>query len=1305
MSELTPHSMTRFRVRLREIASGQQLASVLGPLRRATEYHLSYPLLLTALLPPERDGDDSIVVTLPMNREELRFARIVVADHPQVSTRTVLYDAKCGYRVQDEFRVLCPVRYVCVEGKQIVEVGLANEALVALFRRHVFGHAVSADELDRQMDIQESVFAMLRGHEVARRKLEEFIASRGWPRKVVDRSYLAYLGNEVDLQSWAQAQGYTDEEMFHTGWYDRAVKKNGACTYSVRDDNVIRIPYYYKGRILSWRTRTLSPKLASKRKYASFPLDRSLHRPLPISCRLYGAWNLHEAKGKTLIVTEGEFKADVATATGILTVGIPGITQVDNGILRVIAACGAERIIVVLDRDPYGKGLMRVDGITDSQRASYAIAQGIRRAGHRNVLVGVIPDVRQGEKVGLDDLILDQGEQSLHALVEASTTPEEYARAINLEMVFAEIWDARQRLKWALRDYDTSVKRGGKKVADTLYRQARYLFGQVCDLYTEYLQRRFFGAQRIDQPYVKYMVKFRNRRMLGAGQKLVVDRFDQSIPIERFQNDILVLQFVTRDQPLGAVLRFTPQLPWRHRDVARWRMEPEASFLRQVINRGCQVLFGPDASPLELSQDTNLLSQVVLAGMLDRWFPSDEYRIEPDIQCFFLHNDFWEEVVKLPVTVFRRASNEAVVVAFLVLVKPGEEVSPAESLTALNQRVYTFGGFISPTYDREQRTQLVAETLWPYWFERNLPRTIEYLSQLGITEETIRLQRLLLLEPEDAEEVLRHLDFRRQVNQSVIAGLFRRDVETGRVSTRFLGQILLIPKFDEDDQLRSWWILPLEYGDHLPPHLPPSRKVVHELTSTRRKVTQIGRSEYRQTLTIAGKSDRLLLTYHELDALVLAEGNDTVWGLHSEWHLPEGLLEQLQSGRFSEVCLVLSGPLPYSTYDAVNFDGIPGVLREMYDFQSQLAAVDCHVAVQVVHIDTPLSRLVWDDGVDRQAALWALATPLEALLHERKFNAMQHMVLVNFLEKLRILRGYLEFLGYPKLVDGKGIAWWAKHAERLYKALWKFASDRGRVMVNFDDFIAVDFSLVEPVPIAELVRLRADEGKTLIRRPLLTASYEMQLDRLPADFYAPILAVLNGERVSQVAGLRPSTQLLRTIVGGVVPKRAKAVANNQKHPKSRVLEWLQGQDRAADYSVEFEALPAPGHFRALVVIAGDPPVQATAEALGKKQAETDACAQLLLANSGEEAAAQSDVLPASSMDPVSYLFYLHTMQRASTPKVAYEPQLDGSWQVKVSIALLGGKVVAAESTATKKKSAYHQAAETIVQQLAEHFAS
>ncbi len=313
-----------------EIAAGT-FADVIASLTVATDPRLRYPFSIRGFR--ERgEGSD-----IPVNPACYAQARFQVATEPESEEGAVYTRVEFGYRLYGDFRRVGILNYVRMnEDDMVVEVGCGSEDLKTAFLYHLFGRTLSSKERERIRRVQEEVFAYIRCNPTAQEKLHEFSRSRGWPAGLEDGAGLAYFDNQITpIEEFAEHMHISRDELFLTGWLDLSFTQAGQPAYSVRDFHVIRIPYFKDGRIEVWRTRNLRPAKVSSHKYTSWPLDRSIERTFCVEEKLYYGWELDKAKGRTLVLTEGEFKCLVATQfSGILTVGIPGLLKLTTSLSR-----------------------------------------------------------------------------------------------------------------------------------------------------------------------------------------------------------------------------------------------------------------------------------------------------------------------------------------------------------------------------------------------------------------------------------------------------------------------------------------------------------------------------------------------------------------------------------------------------------------------------------------------------------------------------------------------------------------------------------------------------------------------------------------------------------------------------------------------------------------------------------------------------------------------------------------------------------------------------------------------------------
>ncbi len=1128
--------------------------SLIETLRRATDARLKQPFTVLAY---DHQGDR---LALPVAAQAYANTRFTVAEPRAVTNELTFHEAIFGYSINGEFRRIGPIDHLQLdEAGAIVEAGFCTHEVLREFLFHIRGRELDQPSRDRIAAIQQAVFSYLQSGEEWQRALSEFATSRGWPEGLADAAQLAYFdARTTDLKAWAQEQGFSEEEMCLAGWFELSFNKSGEAHYSVRDTHVIRIPYFRHGRIEVWRTRNLRAQRATSHKYTSWPLNRSIPDLLHTEHKLYNGWLLNRARKRTLIITEGEFKCLVASHAGALAVGIPGITEVDESIVQALVQCRAKQYIVVLDRDPRGKGMMRVDGITDSQRASYQIAVRLIRAGARNVRVGFIPDVRNGDKVGLDDLILDRGPDALANLVRNAMPPEAYAQQVGLSQFFCRLLEVRQLLKKSLDQYSTSALRGGQQVDPAVLERTATLQGEVQELYRAYLRDRFHGARRIDQPYSGFISLYRTRSGIAdIERKLILSREGKALAPKHFEEDIIQLNFVPKGVPLEqqSVMASLDWLPLSWQDIVRAARKRETPrHVLQVIEFGAAAL-GLTTEEILATHSPQLVARAAAACQLSYWFPADDYQIEQDIALLVQHEDYWEEISRIPLVVFRKGNGAAVAFAYTSAWRPHGEAAFAIEAATLRCRQATWFFRSQASEDSSDRFRRVVDTIWPYWFERNKSATIARLSTLGITEEVIERTGAVLMSADDAAELLEHFEFRRLLNQAAQSGIVRRG-ETGIIRRRFANDYVLLPVRDGEHQIGALRALPLALEDHLPPALPPQPKIVRHLYGEGKYLLNTFDPEQHLYLqeTSGGPEQVTILTYQELDGLALSASGARVVALNSSFAVSNRVVKRLAAINTEEIIVVLSGQTPSSRYDAFAFDDLPGYLKEIFDLYERVrqgTGDKRPPRFRLMVAPEALTHAVATHGATRcLAAVREQAVDLSATLMLHGFNAAQHQTVRKFLQISSRLRDYLEQLALPDLLDGKPIDWWARETKRLYSAVGVYvASKHGITMPSVEEYFGRLVRLEETLPIEELVRLRQEEGRGFISRP--TYYHGEEGTHTLSDSFQKLFADILGAH--EEVGL-PTNQLSG-------PRYATAAQTTEKenmadNAKSIVLQYL-----------------------------------------------------------------------------------------------------------------------------------------------------
>ncbi len=606
--------------------------SVLEQLQSATDNRLKQAFRLRST-----DSDK-----IPLQSEFYKEAKFKVALEPVEpipANAQVFRNIEFGYVTGTDggYRRLGTLNYLVLsaEGK-VLEIGVGSRQLIIEARSHIFGRVLSAEELQTISTINKKLITVLRNHPEAQKKLKEFARKRQWPEGLEDKAQLAYYSESIlSIPRWAQENGYSLFQMRDAGWGLVKFNQSGQAIFDFPKEESIKIPYFSdadQSGIPIWRTRNIQKRDDGK-KYIGWQMDRSIDRTYTPNETLYNGWKLSKAQGKTIVITEGEFKCLVAQeATGILTLGIPGITQFGPDLARAIVEASPREVIVVLDRDPKGKGLARTDGITDSQRAAYSISQQLIAAGIKNVKVGVLPDAFDGGKVGIDDLILARGTDPYLQTLAQALSPSDYAQKISLDPELNRLQVKHQALSKAWENYLKSVQRGGRVLPEAETSRAQIEVQKAKKEYLDYLARRYKGASNLNQTSKEYPSIFDG------------------------QNEILVMDFVPKEKS-REICKPGPcsSLDFTEKDLTEFiagrRTSPE---LTQIFEKGQQTA----AEAGFIATTPSELSTVLLAGLLRHDFPAEDYKMEFNVKVQSRVQKDVSEVIPL---VISRSSKDSVV--------------------------------------------------------------------------------------------------------------------------------------------------------------------------------------------------------------------------------------------------------------------------------------------------------------------------------------------------------------------------------------------------------------------------------------------------------------------------------------------------------------------------------------------------------------------------------------------------------------------------------------------------------------------
>lgn len=507
------------------------------------------------------------------------------------------------------------------EAGEIVAVEVAHKLMRRELIRHSAGRKFYPLEKKRIQKLNGQLFDVLRNHPDFQEKLAEFVQDRGWPKTLAKKARLVYFDSAVfDVVGWARQNGYTKQELVDSGWAALHFDRQGRPEYRVLRGPSIKIPFVNaENKIVSFRTRNLEKEARSR--YLSWPHNRSItNHNHKVEKELYNSNALNTAKGKTVVITEGEFKTIVANefAPEIVTVGINGIHRISRLAIQKIVQSGAQEVIVLFDRDPVAKAIRRVDRVTDSQREAYDIALKLQAAGHSNVRVGRLPDVFSGDKVGLDDLILAKGPELFRKAVESALEPAAYAYETGIHPQLHRISRELSLRRRILKHYRFSEMRGGRKVDDQTVETLKEEIAQLKTEQAALLAKNYNGAYRFHQPDARY------------DHLPAVPHGKRSRAKERYRDEIVLLDYVLDANGCYGCLK--SQVTLNDLNLAFYELQRGQPISNETIAktllRGLE--YAKERSlPLQKSPENFYeLMDLYLLGMLAEKFPTSDYSIE-----------------------------------------------------------------------------------------------------------------------------------------------------------------------------------------------------------------------------------------------------------------------------------------------------------------------------------------------------------------------------------------------------------------------------------------------------------------------------------------------------------------------------------------------------------------------------------------------------------------------------------------------------------------------------------------------------
>lgn len=880
-------------------------------LERQIDPVFKYPLVLTSSMEGKKTG-------LPVSVDAYSATRYTVGTEPTCNTEgtTVHRNVSISYLVQGKPKSVGKVSFLVTDSTgQVVEVGAPSKETLKVFSENIFGRDYTPQDLERLYTVNEKLIAALRAEPACAKKLAEFVAKREHEPEWADEAKLAYYDpRSFDILKWAKRNDVSLEDLYHAGFVDRTVTDTNV-SYRAKSEPVVFIPFNDdNGRIVLWRMRVINPQ-EGKPKYRSAPLERADRFPASVHRELYQADLLKNIAGKPLIITEGEFKCMVATQlTGIATVGITGITQVTDLIIQKIVEAGPSQVVVLLDRDPQGKGDYRTDSLTDSERAAFLIAQRLIRAGHPKVTVGTIPDRFGGDKCGIDDFLLDikNVEGSAHVrthleqIIKDSLAPRGWLAARSDDPELQDVLAREQRLRQVIRDFSGHLRRSGgyppgskeRKEAEAALQRAQDMLDSLIASEKRHLRENYSGARRISQPPMEYLTLFPTDEIHDQDRKCVVTQTGRVLPLTKFDDHIISHRVIPSDLPNH---RREPDPEAQGLPFGFSMAELSSAFhhprrkglVAELYRKGSEIL---GASEFETSWNDKRMTHTefvhrILVGWLAQRYPPSEYRYERDVRLTKVYPSHFEDIVTIPLAIFKEGNKPA---AFCFLphwdpstVPLNKELSVERRGTVRQDGILNLAALAA--FEESQLRSAVRTALRSPKLEKQKKkldqvftcirdtvgkngalRAQQFLSTLGISDSTTNATGAIYVDKNIGGELVKSLGARKLINQAVQSGiLFIPEGE--RAEPRFAEDILLVPEMGTDGKCIGLNVLPLSTRQSDLSSLPPVPKAMFPLDSIRSTTKTFDRarsffpaSEFR---SMQGKT--VLVASSELECLQL----------------------------------------------------------------------------------------------------------------------------------------------------------------------------------------------------------------------------------------------------------------------------------------------------------------------------------------------------------------------------------------------------------------------------------------------------
>ena len=457
------------------------------------------------------------------DRRDFENARLEVATEPKGSFARVVRNLSFGY---PKGRSIGSgyLNYIAYDaGGKVVAVGGGSPEVLEVFKTHLRGRQLTVAQRNAVKRANRKIFQALRSDPDAVATLREFARSRGWPEEIPQKNRLVFYPSRFDLEAWARKNHVSRRDLILAGWIGVDFDKSGRPRYFPKVRNSVLIPFFDESGvdIVSWRIRKMDPGTGPK--YLSWPMDRSYDDHELESESLYNNWKLSTVSGKKILITEGEFKCMVAEMSlGLVTLGLPGISQFNRKMAQRIRDANPSEVIVILDRDPRGKGYFNADGITDSQRAAYEIAAMLEREGVK-ASIGQVPDAFSGSKAGIDDVILKvpNGRALIQQSIDGAVKKEVYARRLEISEPLMYLKYLKRRLTNVLDDAMVNGRRGAHQSPSQMDLElAVRLLIEIKVLYENQFESHFPGRKVFQSTWYRARQLFTKGRLaFESGEK------------------------------------------------------------------------------------------------------------------------------------------------------------------------------------------------------------------------------------------------------------------------------------------------------------------------------------------------------------------------------------------------------------------------------------------------------------------------------------------------------------------------------------------------------------------------------------------------------------------------------------------------------------------------------------------------------------------------------------------------------------------------------------------------------------------